>query len=255
MLKEKRAPLAPWERVAKAIRRQEITPLAGMVELLGEERAGSYVDTWRRAKLREVASEERRISPKTGTAYAPPRTATVPLSPAPVRGADSAPVRDMAILCCRLMRGLKPGKHRTGGAGLYVGDPTGHRAAGLGSRLMDSRGRPKSNREIDRFLAVFRDHEAGPRAWQPSRQTAEANGLPISKLGRVYNVYEWGQLPDRLVAVIEDWWRQLVAHGKRAGNVLKVAPTTEPAYRPRDKQTADGASFAAALLAKLEPPS
>lgn len=227
-----------------------------MIELLGEQRASHDVDVWQRARLREVASDDRTISARTGTTYARPRTATVPLAPSPIRSADSAPVRDMALLSCRLMRGLRPDRHRTGGPGLYVGDARGLRAAGLGARLMSSRGRPKSNREIDRFLAVFRDHDAGPRAWQPSKQAAEANGMPISKLGRVYNVYEWGRLPDRLVAVIANWWRQIGEHGKRAANLLKVAPTAkaEPVYRPRTT-SADGASFAAGLLAKVDPPS
>jgi hypothetical protein len=203
---KKAGKLSPLGEDRYLIRRGE-APIAQVFgERFGEELTAKFLDAATRAVLVDVKSETRKSTARGGQ-YAPPRSAVAGFAPVPLREAESAPVRAMALLLLTVLEHFEPGGSRVASRALWMGNPRAiHQPP---NSLAGRTGR--SVRELQRFLAVFRC--AGIlEAVQPPSSSGSLKG----KKGHPYNV--WILAAPMPVSLHETLaaWRTAHAHKARA---------------------------------------
>lgn len=245
-----RARYSPFALALSELSRGVGTPRDTLTYLFGGAFAARVIDLAVRARFEDARSEVRRPTKRGGT-YAPPGTVRVPVADAPIRSELSAPVWAMAVLLVAIAARLRPGRRRTGGAALYLGDPSGRRVCGLAAKT------GRSARELERYLALLR-HQGVLSTWQPPARDTD---VPKSRKGHAYNVYQFeGELPRELVTHVDEWGAHLARQQQLdAQKAIKVRPPPPPAA-PLVVSQADrlaGAAMGASFLELLKsrPPA
>lgn len=243
---------APWLHVRHELKCRRITPREALATFWPSE-ADRLMTVYTHVMLDDISSTVRQPS-EHGVLFAPPRTAVAPIAAEPQRGECSQPVVHLVLLLLSLLAPLTPGKTRVCSRRLYLGDPSGKRAAGLQRELLRNDGTTISRRELERYLAVFRSHQAGPIAWQPKRK--HGCGQIVSKKGRPYNIYDWsGLMSAELAQHVAEHFRVLTAAERLSWAKAAVKPAKATETQPstqRRPQSAAGQQAAADFLAKLD---
>ena len=188
--------------------------------------------------LRDLEASEWKVSKRTGRAYAVPRSTLARVSPYPIKGANSLDVRRMALALTLILACIRPGARRV--------NPRAYELLNVKTLAWRV---GVSERELDRYLAIFR--MAGIlKAWQPPGES----GCHKGSSGHCFALYEMlEEQPPELRSELEAYYGKARAAERAALTQAPHAAARAPAT-PQVQTIVDGADALAFLRARARPP-